>query len=59
MVVWSGLFTPLYNVRITDETWYDTAWPESDDREVTVRLVQVNSNGPRVTYAQHIQNVER
>jgi len=59
MVVWYGLLTPLYHVRVTDETWYDTAWPESDDREVTVRLVQVNSNGPRVTYAQHIQNVER
>jgi hypothetical protein len=59
MVVWSGLLTPLYTVRVTDETWYDTEWPESDDREVTVRLVQVNSNGPKVTYAQHIQNVEK
>jgi len=59
MVVWSGLLTPLYTVRATDETWYDTEWPESDDREVTVRLVQVNSNGPKVTYAQHIQNVEK
>jgi hypothetical protein len=59
MVVWSGLLTPLYTVRVTDETWYDTEWPESNDREVTVRLVQVNSNGPKVTYAQHIQNVEK
>ena len=59
MVVWYGLLTPLYTVRVTDETWYDTEWPESDDREVTVRLVQVNSNGPKVTYAQHIQNVEK
>lgn len=58
MIVWSGLFTPLYSVRVTDETWYDTQWPESNDRQLTVRLVQVNNNGPKITYHQHIQNIE-
>jgi hypothetical protein len=58
MVVWSGLFTPLYNVRVTDETWYDTKWPESNDRELTVRLVQVNNNGPKIIYNQHVLNID-
>ncbi|OHB54725.1 MAG: hypothetical protein A2173_03480 [Planctomycetes bacterium RBG_13_44_8b] len=58
IIVWSGLFTPLYNVRVTDETWYDTQWPESDDQELTVRLVQVNNNGPKIIYNQHILNID-
>jgi hypothetical protein len=58
MIVWSGLFTPLYNVRVTDETWYDTEWPESNDRELTVRLVQVNNDGPKIIYNQHVLNIE-
>ncbi len=57
-IVWAGLFTPLYNVRVTDETWFCTEWPESNDREITVRLVQVNNAGPKIIYRQHIRNIE-
>jgi len=56
-VVWSGFFVKLYDVRVTDETWYSTAWPESDDRKLTVRLVQVNSDGPKISYQQQIFNL--
>ena len=58
-VVWSGLFVPLYHIRVTDETWYDTAWPESDDQELTIRLVQVNNDGPKIFYHQHIRNITK
>ncbi|MHC4699232.1 MAG: metallophosphoesterase family protein, partial [Planctomycetota bacterium] len=34
--VWSGLFTTIYHVRTTDETWYGRYWPEGDDRSITV-----------------------
>lgn len=56
-VVWSGFFVPLYHVRVTDETWYDTAWPENHDQKLTIRLVQVNDEGPQVSYQQNIQNL--
>jgi hypothetical protein len=52
--VWAGLFTTIYHVRVTDETWFGKQWPESDDRSVTVRLVEVDSDGPKVSYKQHI-----
>jgi hypothetical protein len=58
MVVWSGLFIPIYYVRITDETWYDTQWPETNDQELTVRLVQVNNDGPKITFHQHIHDID-
>jgi hypothetical protein len=57
-VVWSGLFTTLYHVRTTDETWNCQQWPEADDNGVTIRLVQVNSNGNKVSYIQHFENAQ-
>ncbi|MHC4726721.1 MAG: metallophosphoesterase family protein [Planctomycetota bacterium] len=57
-VVWSGLFTTLYHVRITDETWHGKQWPEANDKGVTIRLVQVNSNGNKVSYSQHFVDAQ-
>ncbi|MFC1739470.1 metallophosphoesterase family protein [Planctomycetota bacterium] len=56
-VVWSGWFATLYHVRVTDETWYDTRWPESNDYELTVRWVHVNNGGSTICYAQHIEDI--
>ncbi|MBN2377147.1 MAG: metallophosphoesterase [Sedimentisphaerales bacterium] len=55
--VWSGWFNTLYQVRVTDEPWYDTRWPESDDHELTVRWVQVDNGGETIIYDQHIVDV--
>jgi hypothetical protein len=55
--VWSGLLTPLYHVRVTDETWSETQWPESNDYGLTVRWVQVNNSGSRITYRQNIADI--
>ncbi len=57
-VVWSGLFTTIYHVRTTDETWHCRQWPEADEKEVTIRLVKVNSNGNTVSYSQHLINAQ-
>ncbi|MHC4170687.1 MAG: metallophosphoesterase family protein [Planctomycetota bacterium] len=54
--VWTGLFTTIYHVRTTDETWYCRQWPEVADRSITVRLVEVDSDGTRVSYKQHVRN---
>ena len=54
--VWAGLFTTIYHVRVTDDTWFCKQWPESNDRSVTVRLVEVDSGGRKVSYKQHIIN---
>ncbi len=59
VIIWYGLFTPIYNVRVTDETWHCTRWPESNDRELTVRLVQVNNDGPKIVYNQHVLDIEK
>lgn len=56
--IWTGLFTTLYHVRTTDETWHCQQWPEANDKGVTVRLVQVNSDGNKVSYRQIIENAE-
>jgi hypothetical protein len=57
-VVWTGLFTTLYYVRTTDETWHCRQWPEAEDKGVTIRIVQVNSDGDKVSYIQHLENVQ-
>ncbi len=57
-VVWSGLFTTLYHVRTTDETWHGKQWPEANDKGITLRLVQVNSDGNKVSYTQHLENAQ-
>jgi hypothetical protein len=57
-VVWSGMFTTIYHARTTDETWHCQQWPEIDDKEVTIRLVQVNSDGNTVLYNQQIFNAQ-
>lgn len=54
--VWTGLFTTIYHVRTTDETWFAKQWPEPGDRSITVRLVEVDSNGAKVSYNQHVRN---
>jgi len=56
--VWSGLFTTIYHVRATDDTWYRTQWPEGEDRSVTVRVVEVDSSGRKVSYKQHVRNAQ-
>jgi hypothetical protein len=56
--VWTGLFTTIYHVRTTDETWYCRQWPEIADRSTTVRLVEVDSDGPEVSYKQHVRNAQ-
>lgn len=57
--VWSGLFSTIYHVRTTDETWYETQWPESEDMSITVRWVEVNSDRSKVTYKQHLQDAPK
>ena len=56
--IWAGLFTTLYHVRTTDETWHSRQWPEANDKGVTIRLVHVNSDGNKVSYRQHLENAE-
>ena len=46
---------PIYHVWVTDDTWYDTRWPEADDEEITVRWVRVNNGGSTIYYSQHIE----
>jgi hypothetical protein len=55
--VWSELFVPLYHVRVTDETWSRIQWPESEDPGLTVRWVQVDNSGTKISYQQHIENI--
>ncbi|MBN2316455.1 MAG: metallophosphoesterase [Sedimentisphaerales bacterium] len=57
--VWSKLFVPLYHVRITDETWSGTQWPESQDPGLTVRWVRVDNSGPKISYCQNIEDISR
>jgi hypothetical protein len=57
-VVWSGLFTKIYHVRITDEPWHGQQWPEANDKGITIRLVQVNSDGNEVSYIQQLVNAQ-
>ena len=56
--VWTGLFTTIYHVRITDETWHCRQWPETNGKSTTVRVVRVDSSGSKVSYRQHIRDVE-
>jgi hypothetical protein len=57
-VVWTGLFTTIYHVRTTDETWHCRQWPESDDKDVTVRVVEVNGDAEKIVYSQNLYNAE-
>ena len=56
--VWTGLFSTIYHVRATDETWHCRQWPEDNRRSTTVRVVRVDSDGSKVHYKQHIRNAE-
>lgn len=55
--VWSRIFVPLYHVRVTDETWSKIQWPESEDPGLTVRWVQADNSGSKISYYQNIENV--
>jgi hypothetical protein len=55
--VWSKIFVPLYHVRVTDETWSKTQWPELEDPGLTVRWVQVDNSGTKIFYQQNIENI--
>jgi len=55
--VWSRLFVPLYHVRVTDETWSQLQWPENDEPGLTVRWVQVDNDGRKISYQQNIENI--
>ena len=55
--VWSKLFVPLYHVRITDETWSGTQWPESEDPGLTVRWVHVDNSDSKISYRQTIEDI--
>ena len=57
MPVWSRLFVPLYHVRVTDETWSKIQWPEVEDPGLTVRWVQVDNSGTKISYHQNIENI--
>jgi hypothetical protein len=52
-VVRGGLLTPIYDTWMTDETWFS---PPGYDKEITVRRVEVNTDGNEITYQQHIEN---
>ena len=52
-IVRGGLFTPIYDSWMTDETWFS---PPGYDKEITVRWVEVNTNGEEITYQQHLEN---
>jgi len=56
--VWSGLFLPIYHVRITDETWSALQWPETKEPGLTVRWVQVDSSGTKISYRQNIEIIK-
>lgn len=56
--IWEGLFTTIYHVRVTDETWFCKQWPEIDDRTITVRVVEVDSSGRKVSYKQSVHNAQ-
>jgi hypothetical protein len=55
--VWSQLFVPLYHVRVTDETWSKIQWPEVEDPGLTVRWVQVDNSGTKISYQQNIEDI--
>jgi hypothetical protein len=55
--VWSGLFVPLYHVRVTDETWSKLQWPEIQEPGLTVRWVRVDNSGMKISYQQNIENI--
>ena len=55
--VWSKLFVPLYHVRVTDETWSELQWPESQEPGLTVRWVRVDNSGMKISYQQNIENI--
>lgn len=55
--VWSELFVPLYHVRVTDETWSQLQWPESNEPGLTIRWVQVDNSGTKISYQQNIENI--
>jgi len=57
VTVRSGLLTPLYHVRVTDETWSKTQWPEAKDHGLTIRWVQVDNGGSTITYRQNIEDI--
>ena len=57
-VIWLGLFTTIYHVWTKDETWYNRQWPEANSQEITIRLVQVDNDGTKVSYNQHIRNAK-
>ena len=57
--VWSKLFVPLYHVRVTDETWSELQWPESREPGLTVRWVQVDNSGTKISYQQHIESISK
>jgi hypothetical protein len=57
--VWSELFVSLYHVRVTDETWSGIQWPEAEDHGVTVRWVQVDNSGLKISYHQNIEYISK
>jgi len=55
--VWSRIFVPIYHVRVTDETWSKKQWPEVKDAGLTVRWVQADNSGTKISYQQNIENI--
>jgi hypothetical protein len=55
--VWSELFVPLYHVRVTDETWSQLQWPETEEPGLTIRWVQADNGGTKISYHQNIENI--
>jgi len=48
----------LYRVLVTDEPWYDTRWPESNDQEMTIQCVQVRDEGTAFSYMEDRVDVD-
>jgi len=51
-------FRFLYHARTTDETWYDTRWPESHDEALTLRLVYAREGTQKIVYSQHVVDID-
>ena len=51
-VTWN--LQPIYTSRVTDETWHDTRFPESNDRKNTVLFVTATNGASSITYSQDI-----
>ena len=53
-----GLFSKLYDVCMTDKTWYYTQENTFDDKKITLRWVKVTNTKDAIHYTQHLMKLE-